>query len=97
MKTTKIAIPRNGLRANIPSPVCMGFHEPEIRGEFEETLRHDGARNTVMILKDAHTVENDPVRFARWVQIGREVFSRSHGSPKHKRARATRTPGERPC
>lgn len=62
-----------------PSPVCMGFHEPEIRREFEETLRHAGALNTVMILKDTHTVENDPVRFARWVQIGREVFHRARG------------------
>jgi hypothetical protein len=57
-----------------PSPVCMGFNEPEIRREFRETLTQAGSLNTVMILKDTHTVENDPARFARWVNLGREEF-----------------------
>ena len=57
-----------------PTPVCMGFNEAEIRLEFQETLRHAGALNTVMVLKDTHTVENDPQRFARWVQLGRDAF-----------------------
>jgi hypothetical protein len=58
-----------------PAPVCMGFNETEIRREFAETLRHAGSLNTVMILKDTHTVEHEPERFARWVQIGRTVFN----------------------
>ncbi|MBL7077161.1 MAG: hypothetical protein ISS31_06805 [Kiritimatiellae bacterium] len=57
-----------------PSPVCMNFNEDEIRKEFKETLTHAGDLNTVMILKDTHTVENEPDRFARWVEIGREEF-----------------------
>ncbi len=60
-----------------PTPVCMGFNEAEIRLEFQETLRHAGALNTVMILKDTNTVEDDPGRFARWVQIGREEFGKA--------------------
>jgi len=44
----------------------------EIRKEFKETLQHAGALNTAMILKDTHTVENEPDRFARWVAIGRK-------------------------
>ena len=55
-----------------PSPVCMNFNEAEIRKEFRETLKHAGELNTAMILKDTHTVENEPERFARWVEIGRE-------------------------
>jgi len=59
-----------------PSPVCMGFNEAEIRKEFQETQRYAGGLNTVMILKDTHTIENDPVRFARWVEIGRQELGR---------------------
>ena len=55
-----------------PSPVCMNFNEAEIRKEFQETQLHAGDLNTAMILKDTHTVENAPDRFARWVEIGRE-------------------------
>ncbi len=55
-----------------PSPVCINFNEDEIRKEFRETLTHAGELNTAMILKDTHTVENEPDRFARWVAIGRE-------------------------
>jgi len=57
-----------------PAPVCMNFNEAEIRRDFAETLRHAGSLNTAMILKDTHTVENDPSRFARWVAIGREML-----------------------
>ncbi len=61
-----------------PSPVCMSFNEEEIRKEFRETFTHAGALNTVMILKDTHTVENEPDRFARWVAIGREELGSAH-------------------
>ncbi len=57
-----------------PAPVCVNFNENEIRKEFKETLLHAGELNTAMILKDTHTVENEPQRFARWVAIGREVL-----------------------
>ena len=57
-----------------PSPVCMGFNDDEIRKEFQETLIHAGGLSTAMILKDTHTVENDPVRFARWVEVGRSIL-----------------------
>ncbi|NQU41458.1 MAG: hypothetical protein HQ523_16035 [Lentisphaerae bacterium] len=55
-----------------PSPFCMSFNEKEIRKEFKETLTYAGELNTVMILKDTHTVEHEPERFAKWVAIGRE-------------------------
>jgi hypothetical protein len=57
-----------------PAPVCLGFNEESIRKEFQETLTHAGKLNTVMILKDTHTIENKPERFARWVETGREIM-----------------------
>ncbi len=58
-----------------PSPVCMGFNETEIKREFEETCAQAGALNTAIILKDTHTIENHPERFARWVQMGRRIIN----------------------
>jgi hypothetical protein len=58
-----------------PSPVCMGFNEAEIKREFEETCAHAGMLNTAIILKDTHTIENHPERFARWVQMGRQIIN----------------------
>jgi hypothetical protein len=55
-----------------PSPVCMGFNEAAIRKEFQDTLQVAGNLNTMMVLKDTHTIENDIDRLARWVQLGRE-------------------------
>ncbi|MBT3192783.1 MAG: hypothetical protein HN341_09540 [Verrucomicrobia bacterium] len=57
-----------------PSPVCINFNEDEICNEFKETLTHAGELNTVMILKDTHTVENQPERFAKWVTLGRRAL-----------------------
>jgi len=57
-----------------PSAVSVGFNEAEIRREFAETLTYAGTLNTVVVLKDTHTVEHQPERFANWVTIGRETF-----------------------
>jgi hypothetical protein len=58
-----------------PSPVCMGFNEAEIKREFEETCAQAGMLNTAIILKDTHTIENHPERFACWVQMGRQIIN----------------------
>ena len=59
-----------------PAHVCVGFNEEAVRASFRKTL--DGARDGVLqfVLKDTHTIENEPERFARWVQIGREEIAR---------------------
>ena len=55
-----------------PSPICVGFLEDAIRRDIRETLRCAGTLNTVLVLKDTHTVEHEPERFRRWVEIARE-------------------------
>ena len=53
----------------------MSFDEDEIRREFKETFEQAGHLNTVIVLKDTHTIEKEPRRFTRWVEMGREVFT----------------------
>ncbi|MEG1426245.1 MAG: hypothetical protein RSC76_01010, partial [Oscillospiraceae bacterium] len=60
-----------------PSYICKGFDEVEIRKELSETLGMAKSLNLEIILKDTHTVENQPERFARWVQIAREIAETS--------------------
>ncbi|KPL03349.1 MAG: hypothetical protein AMK75_01555, partial [Planctomycetes bacterium SM23_65] len=51
-------------------------------GDFSEEMIHDYIRHALdatrgcvveMVLKDTHTCENHPERFARWVEIAREL------------------------
>lgn len=55
-----------------PSALVGNFDEQRIRREIREAL--EIAKDCVLeiILKDLHTVENDPVRLSRWVQIAQE-------------------------
>lgn len=55
-----------------PSLVCTMFHEDEIRKDLRQTI--SVARKGVLeiILKDTHTVQNDPSRLSRWVEIALE-------------------------
>jgi len=62
-----------------PAHVCAGFNETEIRREFRETLAAAGNCVVEFILKDTHTIENDPERFPRWVKIAREEIARHYG------------------
>ena len=59
-------------RKSNPSPVCVGFLEDTIRRDIRDSLRFAGDLNTMMVLKDTHTVEHQPDRFRRWVEIARE-------------------------
>ena len=55
-----------------PSLVCMGFDEHAIREDLARTLRIAGKGVLEIIMKDTHTVENDPERIGRWVRIALE-------------------------
>ena len=50
-----------------PSYVCTGFDENAIRRGLRQTM--DVCKNNVLeiIMKDTHTVQNDPKRLSRWV------------------------------
>jgi hypothetical protein len=55
-----------------PVKVCLGAPEESIRQELRQTLALAGGGALELILKDTHTVQNDPRRLGRWVQIARE-------------------------
>lgn len=55
-----------------PSYVCINFDENIIREDIKRTF--EIAKNNIVeiILKDTHTVQNDPTKLNRWVQIALE-------------------------
>lgn len=55
-----------------PTLVCGEFREPQIRADIQETLRLAGHRPLCFVLKDTHTVQNEPWRLRRWVELARE-------------------------
>jgi len=58
-----------------PAHVCVGFNEPAIRDDIRRTLRAARGQPLELILKDTHTVENDPSRLGRWAKIAREEIA----------------------
>ena len=55
-----------------PAMICTRFHEEEIRNDIRETLAAAGGQPLEIIMKDTHTVQNDPSRIPGWVRICRE-------------------------
>lgn len=55
-----------------PSNVCVNFNEVEIRKELRHRLDVCRSLNNMFILKDTHTISNEPERFKRWIKIFRE-------------------------
>ena len=58
-----------------PSPTDLAmdtFDEARIRAELREALRVTRDCRVEVIMKDNHTIGNDPRRVIRWVQIARE-------------------------
>ncbi|MFA6291300.1 MAG: hypothetical protein WC637_05925 [Victivallales bacterium] len=68
---------RNYVLCRKPNPglVCVDFAENAIRAEFQETLKAASRLNLMFILKDTHTISNQPERFRRWVSIAREEIA----------------------
>lgn len=67
-----------------PNPALIStpsFDEAAIRDDFRTSMKLARANgNSVEILmKDVHTLSNDPTRLTRWVQIGREVMNEVYG------------------
>jgi hypothetical protein len=58
-----------------PSPTDLamtGFDEERIRAELREALQKTRGCRVEVLMKDNHTIRNDPQRVVRWVQIVRE-------------------------
>lgn len=56
-----------------PSMLVGKFDEKEIRRYIQHTLDVTGDCRVEMILKDLHTIENEPERLTRWTDIAREL------------------------
>ncbi len=56
-----------------PSDLALdALDEEQIRAKLRESLRLTRDCRVEVIMKDTHTIRNDPQRVARWVQIARE-------------------------
>ena len=62
-----------------PTMICAQFNEDEIRADLSTTLSIAGRCNLELIMKDTHTVQNEPDRIGRWVSIAREEIDRYIG------------------
>jgi hypothetical protein len=56
-----------------PTPLAVGhFDEDEVRKQLREALEPTRDCRVEVIMKDNHTIGNDPQRVVRWVEIARE-------------------------
>ena len=56
-----------------PSLISAGaFDEGLIRSDIQRTMNIAKGLNIELIMKDVHTLNNEPSRMARWVEIARE-------------------------
>ncbi|MCE9615910.1 MAG: hypothetical protein K8T26_16690 [Lentisphaerae bacterium] len=62
-----------------PAYISAGWDEDVIRKDLRRTIEATKGLSVQLILKDVHTVSNEPWRFARWVEIAREEIARVYG------------------
>jgi len=69
---------RNYIFSRKPNPamICVSFNEETVRADIRNTLQIAGSCPLEIIMKDTHTVQNDPTRITRWVQIALEEVHR---------------------
>lgn len=58
-----------------PGLLCVDFAKESCRREIRETLELAGNLNLTFIMKDTHTISNEPERFKQWVEIAREEIA----------------------
>jgi len=59
-----------------PNPAQISserFDEQEIRADLRRTVRAAGGCTFEIVMKDVHTVANQPERLGRWVEMAREI------------------------
>jgi glycine cleavage system regulatory protein len=56
------------------------FDEDAIRQDLRTTLQIAGSGPLEIIMKDTHTVENQPQRITRWVELALEEVDRYMGA-----------------
>jgi hypothetical protein len=66
-----------------PAQVCVTFNEEVIRQDLATTLDIAGEGSLEIIMKDTHTVQNDPWRLTRWLEIAYEEVHKYQDRRKH--------------
>lgn len=69
------ALGRDYVYSRKPNPTLISterFNEDEIRDNIKKTLTAAGNCRLEIIMKDVHTLNNEPERLSRWVEIARE-------------------------
>lgn len=59
-----------------PAQICISFDEDKIRADLAYTLDVAGAGVLEIIMKDTHTIQDQPWRISRWVEIALEQVDR---------------------
>ena len=62
-----------------PNPTLIStevFDEKAIREDLRKTLSLTKGQRVEIIMKDVHTLDNEPERISRWVQIAREEIEK---------------------
>ena len=73
------ALGRDYVFSRKPNPALIStgiFDEDAIRADIRETLDVAGDCRLEIIMKDVHTLDNDPTRLARWVELAREEIEK---------------------
>jgi hypothetical protein len=60
-----------------PTLVCGEFRENQIRADIATTMQLAGHRPLCFVLKDTHTVQHEPWRLQRWVELAREEIDKA--------------------
>jgi hypothetical protein len=74
------ALGRNYVFSRKPNPSLIStarFDEDVLRADLRETLEIARNCRLEIIMKDVHTLSNEPGRLARWVQLAREEIEKS--------------------
>ena len=59
-----------------PTQICLTFNEAQIREDLATTLDIAGEGSLEIIMKDTHTVQHEPWRISRWIEIAHEEVNK---------------------
>jgi hypothetical protein len=75
------ALGRQYVFSRKPNPTLIStprFDEAAIRADLRQTLNLAANNRLEIIMKDVHTLNNEPGRLARWIQLAREEIAKKH-------------------
>ena len=78
------ALGRSYVFSRKPNPTLIStprFDEAAIRADLRQTLTLAAGNRLEIIMKDVHTLNNEPGRLARWVQLAREEIAKTRAQP----------------